>query len=114
MLTQLFDPRLFGVSGWMFLAALVLVPFKRVRALPTLTLSLLMLLTWLAVFYGWTVGGSRSVTLFDSGQRVLLNCVPILVLHFGRERELAGRVDALNARLQRFIGGPAPQAAASR
>jgi hypothetical protein len=105
---QLFDPRLFGVVGWVFLAAIALLPFKRARAVPSLTLSAVMLLTWLAVFYGWTVGGSRDVTLFDSGQRVLLNCVPILMLHFVREPALTRPLDAMNAQLQRFIGGPQP------
>jgi hypothetical protein len=110
---QLLDPRLFGVVGWAFLAAMVLVPLKQARAFASLTLASVMLLTWLAVFYGWTVGGSRTVTLFDSGQRVLLNCIPILLLHFVRESALVQPLDAINAWLQRFVGWPAPSPAAN-
>ncbi len=112
LVVQLLDPRLFGMVGWMFLAAIARLPLRRARALPSLTLSAVMLLTWLAVFYSLTVGDSRNVTLFDSGQRVLLNCVPILLLHFVREPALIQPLDAMNARLQRFIGGPQPGPAA--
>lgn len=103
LIVQILDPMVFGGIGAAFVLALLLAAYRRrVPSLPLLALISLYAAAWIGLFYVIELE-SRYATLYNSGQRILIAIVPVVLYCSAQSPELQRLADGLNQAVNQWI-----------